>query len=147
MYLSFDPGEVTGWAEFDAHGEINDTGQIEGGVQGITGFLMELDRPVHTVIIESYMVRPDNHSVKANVGSKMETVQVIGVIRGWAFTKKATIIMQPPAIKKIAEAMAGFEVKGDHKNTHWQDAVLHGIYYLNKIGKRKPKGLEGYDMV
>jgi hypothetical protein len=92
------------------------------------------------------MVRPDSHSVKANVGSKLETVQVIGVIRGWAFSNKAEIVMQQPQIKKIAEKFAGFEVKGPHDKTHWQDALLHGIYYLNKIGKRKPKGMEGYDM-
>ena len=147
MYLAFDPGEVTGWAEFTAHGEIADSGQIDNGVEGVTSFLMGYDKPLHTVIIESYMVRPDNHSVKANVGSKMETVQVIGVIRGWAFTKKAEIVMQQPQVKKVAELHAGFKVKGDHKNTHWQDAVLHGVYYLVKIGKRKPKGLEGYNML
>lgn len=147
MILAFDPGETTGWAEFDIHGKIVDHGQITNGVEGLTGWLMEYDKPVHTVIYESYMVRPDSHSLQANVGSKMETVQAIGVIRGWAFTKKAEIVAQQPQIKKIAELQAGFKVKGDHKNSHWQDAVLHGVYYLVKTGKRKPHGMEGLEFV
>jgi len=147
MYLAFDPGATTGWAEFDVNGKIVDHGQIKDGVEGVTGFIMAYDKPIHTIIIESYMVRPDDHSVKANVGSKLETVQVIGVLRGWAYSKKAQIIMQQPQVKKIAELQAGFKVKGAHKDSHWQDAVLHGVYYLNKIGKRKPKGLEDKEML
>jgi len=147
MYLAFDPGNTTGWAEFDAHGKIVDHGQIENGVEGLTEFLFSYDKPVQTVIYESYMVRPDDHSVKANVGSKLETVQAIGIIRGWAYTRKAELAPQQPQIKKIAELQAGFKVKGDHKNSHWQDAVLHGVYYLVKNGKRKPKGLEGLEFV
>ena len=146
-YLAFDPGNTTGYAEFDVHGEISDFGQINNGVEGITDFVMQYDKPIHTVIIESYMVLPDDHSVKANVGSKLETVQVIGVLRGWAYSKKAKIVMQQPQIKKIAELQAGFKVKGKHENTHWQDAVLHGVYYLVKNKIRKPKGLEGKEFV
>ena len=147
MYLAFDPGNTTGWAEFDAHGKIVDHGQIENGVEGLTEFLFSYDKPVQTVIYESYMVRPDDHSVKANVGSKLETVQAIGIIRGWAYTIKAELAPQQQQIKKIAELQAGFKVKGDHKNSHWQDAVLHGVYYLVKNGKRKTKGMEGLEFV
>jgi len=147
MYAAFDPGNTTGWATFDVHGKIMDHGQITDGVEGVTSFIMELEFTPRVVIIESYMVRPDDHSIKANVGSKMETVQVIGVLRGWAYAKKAEVVMQQPQVKKIAELQAGFKVKGAHKDSHWQDAVLHGVYYLNKIGKRKPKGLEDKEML
>lgn len=143
--MSFDPGKTTGWAEFE-DSEIVNTGQIEGGVDGVTDFLADYPGTVDIVVVESYMVRPDSHSVKANVGSDLETVQVYGAIRAWARMQKAQFIRQQPQIKKIAELHAGFKVKGKHDNTHWQDAVLHGVYYLVSTGRRKPKGLEGYDM-
>jgi len=147
MYLAFDPGNTTGWAEFDPHGEISDFGQLENGVEGVTEFVMAYDKPIHTVVIESYMVRPDDHSVKANVGSKLETVQVIGVLRGWAYSRKAEIVMQQPQIKKIAEKFSGYEPKGSHKNSHYVDAINHGVYFLVKKGLRKPKGMEGMEFV
>lgn len=147
MYIAFDPGETTGYAIFDAHGKISDFGQIPNGVEGLTGFLMEHDEPVTAVIIESYMVRPDDHSLKANVGSKMETVQAIGTIRGWAYARKAEIIMQQPQVKKIGELNSGYKPGSNHSQSHQIDAINHGVYYLVKKGIRKPTGLEGYDMV
>ena len=147
MYLAFDPGETTGYAEFDAHGNIADFGQLQKGIEGVTEFIMAYDKPLHTVIVESYMVRPDDHSVKANVGSKLETVQVIGCIRGWAYSKKAEIVMQQPQVKKIGELNSGYKPTGSHSNSHYVDAINHGVYFLVKKGIRKPRGLEGMEFI
>jgi hypothetical protein len=76
-----------------------------------------------------------NGKEKAQIGSRFETVQVIGAIRQWAAREHAHIVLQPASIKPIAEKWTGIKPSGAHnKNSHWIDAVNHTAYYLRSVG-------------
>ena len=92
-----------------------------------------------TVVIESYRIRPDARSLKANVGSNLQTVEAIGVVKGFANKWEARIVEQEPAIKKIAKMwVPSVKVPSNHALSHQWDAVLHGYYYLIKNGIVEP---------
>lgn len=139
MLLAIDPGETNGWALFNGEGNIIEFGQ--GNIQQLHKYLSNIDE-VHgsepsTVIIESYRVLPTARSLKANVGTKVRTVESIGIVRSFAMTWNCTIVEQEPGIKKIASMWTGLQPPSNHKYSHQVDAMLHGYYYLIKNGIRK----------
>lgn len=131
MYLAFDPGETTGVAEFNSNGEIVAKWQLD--FVELVEFLRDHKGPTAVVICEEFKVF--GHKAKGFTNDRMEVSQAVGVIRAFAMNQCAEFVYQPPLIKSVAEKWTGVKVKGAHKNTHWQDAFLHGAYYLivNKI--------------
>lgn len=132
MYLSFDPGHTTGWAKFSPNGEQTGIGEVTG-LDGLAQFMRQLDpAEVRVIIIEEYRVRgPAN----IHQGSKVETIQAIGIIKGWAYGNQAKIVEQPAHIKPIAYRFANMQPAKRKALSHRLDAEAHGIYYLvtNKI--------------
>jgi hypothetical protein len=139
-YLSFDPGGTTGYAIFNNDGQIKVWGDLHG-LKELNSFLRGQERP-NAVIIEEYRVRGDSRGLKANVGSKQETVQAIGVIKAQCFTWEIEPVEQPAAMKKIGEIWSKHKPYGAHKNSHRVDAYNHGVYFLVKNGIRSITGIE-----
>lgn len=133
MYVSFDPGETTGVAEFNDQGYITWYGQFK--FDELVMYLHEYDKPVIAVICEDFKIR-GGKAIKF-VGNRLEVIQAIGVIRAFALVKKADYILQDASIKPMAEKMTQIHPKGPHSQTHWTDAANHGGYYLITNGIRK----------
>jgi hypothetical protein len=146
--LAIDPGNTTGYAYFDSKGVINEWDQIPGGVEGMVGFMMDWHKPLDTLVVEDYRVRGDVQGLKANVGGQLETVQVIGALKAWAFNTKWEFILQAPQLKRMGEKYSNLRPTGAHNNnSHKVDAYNHGYYWLVKNKLIAPEGLTGREMV
>lgn len=129
--ISFDPGETTGVAVFDDD-KVYSWDQIP--MDKILDFLSDEPKP-DVVIYENFQLLP--HKAKALIGSKFETIQVIGMIKAYAHRHGAELIEQRPGIKSIAEMWTGVKPPKNHKQSHKVDAYNHGAYYLCRIGVMK----------
>lgn len=139
MILAVDPGETSGWAVLDGFG--NTLGFGQGNERALHTFLSSFEDTYgaepSTVIIESYKVLPTAKSLKANVGSKLITSQVIGMVRGFCLGWNCTVIMQNPQDKNIGYKWMGLKPPSNHAESHQTDALAHGYYYLVKTGAVK----------
>jgi hypothetical protein len=133
VYLAFDPGTTTGMVMFDAKGDSIRMGQFS--LDELGEFLQHLSDPIKVVICEEFKIF--KHKTRAFAGNRMEVSQAIGIIREFVRQRKIELVYQPPLIKTAAERLTGHHVSGNHNNSHWQDAYLHGKFYLiqHKIAK------------
>lgn len=137
-YLAFDPGTTTGMALFDEKGDIIRYGQYS--LDELGEFLDKFTDPISTIICEEFVVFA--HKARAFAGKRMEVSQAVGIIRDFARRKKVELVWQPPLIKTPAERLTGLKVKGPHSGTHWQDAFLHGAFYLITVKKIRKTALQ-----
>lgn len=72
-------------------------------------------------------------------GDRMEVVRVIGFIEHWAMLHDAEVHFQPNTIKPIGYKWAGIVKPKNHSQSHETDAYVHGVYFLQKRGIRKPQ--------
>lgn len=139
MILAIDPGETNGWAVLDGFGKPLGFGQ--GNMEQLYNFCKHFERVYGsepgTVVIESYRVLPTARSLKANVGTKLRTVEAIGIIKGFCLEWNCTVVEQEPGIKPIGYKWAGLKPPKNHKYSHQTDALVHGYYYLVKSGAVK----------
>lgn len=138
MYLSYDPGETTGWVRFNNEGALVESGQVTGLddlIDHIGRMKIEhIDDPIKVVIYEDYIVF--KKKAAAHTGSRVVTAQAIGIIK----TLKDTgceFVCQPSNIKSIAQKWTGVKPPADHSQSHWVDAFNHGAYYLIQRGLRR----------
>lgn len=144
----------TGWALF-AGGELVDFGEISAeNYQSVERYWyahLELmnDLDIHEVrddkiVCESYKLQPGKAMQQS--WSELETPQLIGFLRMYAWDNAIPFIFQDPKDKvrvadPILEHKGIIEKKGNRyycmgrsTNLHMRDAIRHGIYYL-KYGK------------
>lgn len=133
MYLALDPGHTTGWATFDVSGNSTGLGDVSGR-QGLYDLLAE-HADVDTVIVEDWRTNPD---VRLG-GDPLATVRYIGVVEYWAHINGITLVEQPNTVKSIAYLWAGIKKPKAKAMTHQADAYVHGVYYLQKNGVRRPQ--------
>jgi hypothetical protein len=136
-YISFDPGEHTGWATFDNAGRAIDHDFVHGR-QDLYELLDHLEwSPIKHVIIEDFFLFP--WKAKEQGWSDFETARVIGVLQDRCYLSKTEYTMQPANFKPIAYKWAGMTVPKNKLQTHAADAYVHGVYYLQKLGVRTPQ--------
>lgn len=132
-YLALDPGKTTGWATFAQDGSGLTMGQVN-----VMDLIKMMDNtPARVIITEDYHLFPWKKNEQ--VWSRLDTVRLIGMIQYWCFKTNRQLILQDPNIKTIAYMWAGLKKAGLHKNSHERDAYVHGVYYLQKQGIRKPQ--------
>lgn len=97
-----------------------------------------------TLVIEDYLLYA--HKAKQQIGSKMETPKLIGVIEQECFKLNIGIVVQKAADVKtrwnddILVYKGILEVQGNHYNIgniksvskHIRDSIRHGIHYIMK---------------
>lgn len=132
-YLCLDPGKTTGWATFDEAGVGITMGQAN--IQELLDMMDSTDAKI--IITEDYHLFP--WKLKEQVWSKIDTVRVIGMIQYWCYKTGRQLILQDPNIKSIGYMWAGLKRAASHKNSHERDAYVHGVFYLQKNGIRKPQ--------
>lgn len=135
-YLALDPGGTTGWASFQSDGGLITFGQIKGTEQ-LYEYLEDLDPSPEVIICEDFSLMP--WKAKDLAFNTLETVRVIGAIQHYAWLRGIRIVLQPPSIKAIGYKWAGIAKAKSHANSHEQDAYVHGVYFLQGSGVRKPQ--------
>jgi hypothetical protein len=143
-YLAIDPGDTTGWAEFNETGDLTGFGQVKE--HEFNDFVTEhMHSDLTAVIVEDYKLFA--HKAKAQSWSRMSTSKKIGKIEILADLKKVKVILQPANNKSIGYMWGGIEPPSNHSISHQYDAYAHGVFWLQKNGIRKPgqgiKALEG----
>jgi hypothetical protein len=134
-YLGVDPGAATGWAIFNELGLPTGRG-IERGVDNFAEWIANCDA-AETIIYEDFRLFP--HKAIAQVGSRMEASQVIGILKLKAKEWGATLVAQAPQCYKVGELWSGKKV-GAHKDSHDLVAYNHVFYYLSSHGIIPTKG-------
>lgn len=139
-YVSWDPGQRTGFATWDAQGNPIKTGYSLNSDEERDDFLDSLENePVHTFIIEEYRIY--GSKAIAHVGSKVYTAQVIGDLKSWARRHGVKVVEQRSDIKGPAAKWAQVKVPKGHM-PDWMAAYLHGYYYLHRQGLIRAKVLD-----
>lgn len=133
VYVALDPGETTGWAKFDADGEIVAYGQYVQMDQ-VKWLTQNVTDSVKTVIVEDYR----NYSWQKQARwSRNQTSKNIGAIEMLCSMRGIPVVLQPANIKVIGYKWAGLgEAPSNHNISHQYDAVAHGVYWLTTSGIR-----------
>lgn len=136
-YLSLDPGLSTGYATFDAAGDLITFGTLKGK-EDLYDFLAQLciSDPID-VIVENYKLYP--WKAMSQSWDSLETVRFIGSVDYWADMNGYSVHLQDPNVKGIAYKWAGITVPKNHALSHETDAFVHGVYFLQKAGIRRPQ--------
>lgn len=131
----FDPGLTTGYCVFESEsGKATPLAYNQFKFDDIIAVLDDL-QPPDIVVIEDFQLLP--HKAKAQIGSKFETIQVIGMLKIWAHKYNAKVELQSPTIKNIAQMWTQVKPVGAHANSHWVDAYNHAMYYMIKNNMAK----------
>lgn len=143
---NFKEGEgITGWALFE-DGKLRSFGRVDSNEYGRqesywygVHFLIKQYKP-DVVVCESY--RLFGHKANQQIGSAMETPQLIGYLRMVCWAHGIEFVFQDPQNKirfndEILVKMGILEKKGNRyycmgKPTvdHERDAIRHGLYYF-----------------
>lgn len=131
--VAVDPGDSTGWAEYDIEAKMPSRFGIVKGEEEIWDWL-DNESP-DLWVVENFRVRPPKKAgwVPANQWGEVFTIRVIGAIRFHARRSKVSVVMQEPNIKRVAEGWSGIKEKD---GAHEIDALLHGYYFLHHPDKR-----------
>lgn len=138
--VSFDPGNTTGYAEFNEGGDCIVYGQLK--FDDLVDYCNNLE-DVKVIVCEDFKIR--GPKAKSFIGSRLETVQAVGVIRAAAQRIQAEFVLQDASIKPTAQKWTQLRPVGAHSNSHWVDAFSHGAYWLIKNGKRKTELQKEHD--
>ncbi|HET7713499.1 MAG TPA: hypothetical protein VFK94_03950 [Patescibacteria group bacterium] len=142
-YLSIDPGEkYNGWATFDCNGDLITMGTVYG-INEMTDFLEQFPTDaLRQVIVEDYRIGvvKGKYGAAHQQGSRALTIKTIGMIESWTYRKKlAPIVLQANSIKPTGYMWAGITVPKNKDLSHETDAYVHGVYFLQKSGVRRPQ--------
>lgn len=131
-YLAIDPGGSTGWATFTEDGHAITLGTCRTREQVYE--LLRKVNPQH-LIVEDWITKQNAQLG----GDKLEVIRVIGALEFYAYIKRIPIVEQPNTIKGIGYKWAGLKQGGPKRDSHERDAYVHGVYFLQRKGIRKPQ--------
>ena len=127
--LAIDPGGTVGYAMF-WDGKLIEYGHYDT-FPTYYDFLVNTEFIPDVVVCEDYIIDIGTSGFNHRF-DKGDTLRKIGAIDFWAYSMHIPLVLQQRSIKVPASAMA-FGVpykKGQKKNQHHYDAVLHGVYYM-----------------
>ncbi len=136
MYLAIDPGkgavDSIGAAKFSATGDVLFMGQFT--YDDFVPWLEE-QKGITEVVYEEYRIFA--RKAKQHIGSKVETVECIGTIKSWCTRHAVPMTSQRSDILPVAEKLFQVYIPADHTISHQFSALLHGLFYLYRLGITK----------
>lgn len=127
-YVSFDPGaKRTGVALWDENGTCTFNTSLQQHELDIYLEHLRTQSTLKKIIIEEYRVY--SQYARKHIGSKVETVQVIGQIKALGRFLKIPVIEQPATVLRIAAMQARVTLPKGHIPDK-TSAYLHGYFYL-----------------
>jgi hypothetical protein len=134
-YLALDPGETTGWAKFDAKGQILSYGQFKQTDQ-TEWITKHLTSTLLGVICEEYRIYNPKRQKR---WSRNQTSKNEGAFQLLAEMRNVPFYLQPAANLTIGLKWAGLgELPSNHAISHQYCAIAHGTYWLRMNGILKP---------
>lgn len=133
-YVAFDPGLTSGFACFDADGDVIKMGQFK--MINLTETLSYLiTEGLKAVICEDYR----NHGwTQQKRWSRNDTSKIIGKIELMCELRSVPCHLQSNTVKAIGYRWAGLgEAPSNHDISHQYDAVAHGVFWLQQNGVRE----------
>lgn len=128
IIVAFDPGETTGICVIEqADGDAKPTKYANVPFLELLDWLTSAPKP-DVVVYEDFQILP--HKAVKFAGSRMETIQAIGMIKSYVHKHRARQVRQSPTIKTIAERWTQIPPPKNHAHGHWVDAYNHGMYWL-----------------
>ncbi len=138
MYLAIDPGKgkkpSIGVARFSATGEATEVTQMT--FDKFVDYLETLTE-VKICIYEEYVIF--RRMAQKHAGSRVETVQTIGVIKSWAHRNGVQLVPQKADILATAQKISQVFLPSNHAASHQWSAFNHGYWYLFNKGIVKSK--------
>lgn len=133
-HLWFDPGDMTGWAEFE-NDKVLRMGELAYGPQ-LFDWLINYSLPAY-LGIENYRLNPRGARYgHTPTGSTVTAVRAIGAIElAGRIHGVRNIVFQEKDIKPVGYGMAGLTYVKGKKGTHMQDAIAHGTYWWMQKGR------------
>lgn len=130
--LTFDPGETTGYAFFEAPelieaGQIP-TGSLKIGLPLITDLMN--DKKPQAIVVEDYRIY--RSKAKIHIGSDLHTARLIGTIETLCAQHNIPLYKQSAAIAKkfcTDEKLHIWNLWQTGKR-HANDAIRHGVYFM-----------------
>ena len=141
MYIFIDPGQNTGWCEFDDEGNetrFGTTRNFEEFCEWVTfNIYPTIDSKIKNVVVEDFKLYASK--AQAQLWSQFETVQVIGAVRFRCYSLQIPFEVVPARNKDIGFMYMGIK-EPPHSNplNHQMVAQAHGIFWLQNKGIRKP---------
>lgn len=131
-YLAIDPGDMSGWAHWDAGGNLLAYGQVpEADYNRWLQKELENEHLVK-VICENYLnsaYKPISmHVSKRNRSNK--TSKKIGALEALCELKDISYVLVPNTNIKIGSMWSGFPIPSNHSISHQFVAIAHGTYWL-----------------
>lgn len=135
-YLAIDPGDMSGWAHWDAGGNLLAYGQV-AEAEFNRWIRRELEnKHLQKIICENYLnsaYKPISmHVSKRNRSNK--TSKKIGAVEAIAEMHDVPVILQPNTHIKIGSMWSGFPIPSNHSISHQFVAIAHGTYWLVQNG-------------
>lgn len=130
---AFDPGGLTGVCCWDE--DFEPYFMYQYTFEPLTDVLPAFDAEFW--VVEDYIIDPH---VKQG-GSRGPAMQVIGVLKAHSRKNGIKMYRQSRSILPIAEKWTGKKMPKNHKDSNPVSAYLHGEYYLQKNGYKKPRVL------
>lgn len=136
--LALDPGEKVGWARAVLH-EDGSWSEIRHGITPLKDMALAVASHAgeyDTVVYESFRIRPD--MAKSLIGSDLQTVQFIGMVRlaVWTSEDQPRLVSQGASVQSTGLKVAPAEVQkiiknapASHDDAHDISALAHLAYY------------------
>lgn len=138
-YLSVDPGLTTGITFWCAKGMPHHYNEVDIPNLHLVLDACEQYGQLTRIIVEEY--RLYQHLAMQQSGSKMETIQVIGMIKRSNYVMNLPDIVEVRSdVKEVASKWSGMAMPKS-KNTHlanWKASYLVGYWWLHKVAKIIP---------
>lgn len=133
MFLSFDPGDTTGWAHLGPEGFSKhlepyraSMGQLKGQ-EALVRFLEGIQALPRVIIYEAFVIDGD---MKKHKGQEHFTIQNIGIIKSYAIRNNIELVRQERTRKTMGYGWGQISKAGSHKDSHGKDAMAHAVYYV-----------------
>lgn len=143
-YVSCDPGIInkasTGIVIWDKNGKVRHTNELDlDNLQRFLDWIEDDTNKPLKIITEEFRLY-QNKALQQS-GSKLETVQIIGVLRRVAYRIPCEFVEVRADAKDVAAMWSQTKVPKGHM-PNWMSAYLVGYYHLHEIGVIRAKVLD-----
>jgi hypothetical protein len=139
LYVAFDPGLRTGLAVANDNGiQAYHTVHFNDMEDSLLSWLKYWGEYPATVIFEDYRLNPVTAKHVEKIHSKMETVQVIGMIKMWCKTNNIECVEQERNRKLVGYKYWGKKsLSKSNPTNHAYDAAAHLMFWMVQTKKLK----------
>ena len=135
MIISVDPGETTGLCLWSEAGDFISKTKLS--IDELTDWCQSpAATGITAIVYEDFLLY--GHKAGKQVGSRVPASQVIGIVKLLGKQQRAKLVRQPANILRITAMHTGIPIPATGHIDDALSAYLHGYYYFESIGLRRP---------